>query len=112
MKAPVLNRRLVLEARGQVGDGAGGYVDGWTALGTLWGEVSLRSGRGASGADLALGRMSYRIRVRAAPVGAPDRPQPGQRFRDGARLFLIRAVSEEDTSGRFLRCYAEEELAA
>lgn len=112
MSAPVLNRPLVLEQRGQVSDGAGGLVDSWEALGTLWADVQLRSGRDAGGQDVALGLTVYRIVVRGAPVGAASRPKPGQRFRDGARLFAIRAVAESGADGRFLVCFAEEEVAA
>ncbi|MFO7919993.1 MAG: head-tail adaptor protein, partial [Nioella sp.] len=39
------------------------------------------------------------------------RPTPSQRFRDGARLFHIDAVTENDPGGRFLICYATEEGA-
>jgi head-tail adaptor len=55
---------------------------------------------------------SYRIVVRAAPPGAPSRPQAGQRFREGGRLFAIRAVAEAGGAGRFLVCFAEEEVSA
>jgi head-tail adaptor len=53
--------------------------------------------------------MGYRITVRAAPQGAPSRPKPSQRFRDGARIFSIDAVTESDPGGRFLVCFATEE---
>lgn len=112
MSAPVLNRPLMLEERGQVADGAGGFVESWTELGSLWADVQLRSGRDASGLDAALGLTSYRIVVRGAPQGAVSRPRPGQRFRDGSRYFAVHAVSEEGPDGRFLICFAEEELAA
>lgn len=56
--------------------------------------------------------MGFRITVRAAPQGAPSRPTPLQRFRDGARLFAIEAVTEADPEGRFLVCFAREEEGA
>ena len=56
--------------------------------------------------------MGYRITVRAAPVGAPSRPRPDQRFREGARVFRILAVAERDAVGRYLTCFAEEEEPA
>ena len=55
--------------------------------------------------------MSYRIVVRAAPMGSDARPRPDQRFREGARVFAIRAVAEEDAAGRYLVCFADEEVA-
>jgi head-tail adaptor len=34
------------------------------------------------------------------------------RFRDGARLYRIGAVSEADATGRYLVCFASEETGA
>jgi head-tail adaptor len=34
------------------------------------------------------------------------------RFREGDRAFPIQAVSERDPAGRFLTCFAIEEVAA
>lgn len=109
MKAPVLSRKLVLEAPARVPDGAGGYAETWTQLGTLWGEIALRgSGREVDEAS----RLALKITIRAAPQGAPSRPTAAMRFRDGARLYLIEAVHESDPSGRYLTCFAVEEVAA
>jgi len=110
MRPPVLSRPLVLEARARVADGAGGFVETWEARGTLWAEVAPGAGTAAEGGDVALGALGLRIVVRAAPQGAPDRPVPGQRFRDGARLFAILSVAERDGTGRHLLCHAREEV--
>lgn len=104
---PNLSRRLLLEGPQRVPDGAGGFSETWVPLGQVWGEVMPRTGRDAAG----LARMGYRITVRAAPQGAPSRPTPSQRFRDGARIFQIDAVTESDPGGRFLICFATEEGA-
>ncbi|GAB4283452.1 MAG: head-tail adaptor protein [Roseovarius sp.] len=112
MRAPVrLNRRLVLETAQRVPDGAGGFVEGWVALGELWADIRPRTGRLHAGEAGALSTTGYRIVVRAAPHGAPSRPQPGQRLRQGARVFAITAVAEADGQGRYLTCFAEEEVA-
>ncbi|MCI5095585.1 MAG: head-tail adaptor protein [Rhodobacteraceae bacterium] len=110
MSAPRLNRQLVLETATRTPDGAGGFSRIWTAIGTLWAEVRSRSGREVGGGETTLSRVAYRITVRASPVGAASRPAPGQRFRDGSRLFLIRAVTEQDQEGRYLLCFADEEV--
>ncbi len=107
---PVLNRSLELQQRIEIPDGAGGFSTTWIAKGTLWADVRLRSGRGARQGQTIVGQASYRITVRAAPVGAPSRPRPDQRFREGHRLFSILAVAEADPTGRFLTCYAQEEV--
>lgn len=109
MKAPHLNRRLVLEAPVRVADGAGGYTQSWQALGTHYAEVTARTGREKAGVAVPLSRVAYRIVVRAGLVGSTSRPLPEQRFRDGSRVFNILAVAEADASGRYLTCTAEEE---
>lgn len=112
MKIPRLNRRLTLEAPQKAPDGAGGFVTVWNPLGTIWAELRPRSGgeRGINGAPVS--RVSYRITVRAAPQGSPQRPAPDARYRDGTRLFNIRAVTEMDPQGLYLVCFADEEVVA
>lgn len=111
MRSPVLSRKLVLETVLTTPDGAGGRAESWAVLGTMWGDVSVRSGRETDGASGAQTVTAFRITVRGAPVGASNRPIAGQRFRDGTRLFRILAVSEADRAGRYLTCYANEEAA-
>ena len=110
MRAPRLNRAFVLEQAARTTDDAGGYVEGWTPLGTLWAEVTARSGGSVRGGSTPLGRVRYRIVVRGAPLGSPQRPGPGQRMRDGERVYRIEAVGEHDPQGRYLICYANEEI--
>lgn len=112
MTAPRLNRRLVLEEAQPVADGAGGFSRVWVALGAHWAAVDGGTGRERAGEFVTLSQVSYRITVRATPQGAPSRPRPDQRFRDGARLFCITAVTEVDTDGRYLICTAQEEVLA
>lgn len=106
-----LNRQLVLEAPERVADGAGGYVLGWTVLGTVWAEIRARTGREAAGEDTSMSRTAFRITLRAAPMGAPSRPVAGQRLRDGTRIFTIAAVAEQDSHARYLTCFCQEEAA-
>jgi len=113
MSAPVhLNRRLVLEAPVRALDGAGGHTETWQALGTLWAAVKAGTGREKASEFVTLSTVPYRIVVRASPEGAPSRPKPDQRFRDGARVYRILAVSEYDPGARYLTCHATEEVAA
>lgn len=112
MTLPKLNRILVLEAAERISDGAGGYDETWVAQGELWADVRLRSGRETTGEGGALSSTGYRVIVRAAPYGAPSRPVAGQRFRDGSRIFNIHAVGETGGDGKYLTCFAEEEVAA
>lgn len=112
MKAPHLNRRLVLEAPSRTADGAGGFDETWAPLGEVWAEVTARVGSERREAGMPVSSVAYRIVVRAAPQGAAMRPEPGQRFREGARVFMIRAVAERGADTRHLVCFADEEVAA
>ena len=111
MARVTLNRQLVLEAPGRVADGAGGFDQAWVVLGTIWAEVVARTGREVTEGSVQMSSTSYRITVRAAPFGAPSRPAPEQRLRDGTRVFRIEAVADRDPAGRYLTCYATEEVA-
>lgn len=112
MIAPVLSRPLTLETPERTADGAGGYTHVWTARGVLWAEVTARSGRTTKKGGAAVSRQSYRIVVRARPIGAPDRPTPVQRFRQGSRVFRILSVHERSPDGRYLTCITTEEVSA
>lgn len=108
---PRLNRKLVLETPIRASDGSGGFVETWTELGALWAEVTPRTGRERSEQGAVVSSTGYRVTVRAAPFGEDHRPRPEQRFRDGARVYVIQSVTERDPAGRFLTCIAEEEVA-
>lgn len=112
MEVPRLNRELVLEDRQLSADGAGGSVETWVPLGTLWADIRPGSGREEALQGVTLSSVALRIIVRAAPPDAPSRPRPDQRFREGARLYRIVAVTERDPAGAFLTCFAQEEVAA
>ncbi len=112
MSAPKLNRRLLLETPVRAADGAGGFAETWTSLGSLWAEVTARTGRERAEAGVLVSTVAYRIVVRGALYGATGRPKPEQRFREGERVFVIQAVAERDPEGRYLTCFAEEEVAA
>ena len=110
MSEPQLNRPLVLERPVQVADGAGGFALSWQTVGTLWGEIRAGSGRDPAGVEITLATVPYRITVRGAPVGSPQRPVPEQRFRDGTRVYHILAVTERDADGLYLSCFSREEV--
>ncbi|WP_136442335.1 phage head closure protein [Pacificoceanicola onchidii] len=106
-----LNRRLTLESAERTPDGAGGFVEAWQALGTLWAHVEPRTGRLAGGGTGEVSVMRYRITVRGAPMGHSNRPKPGQRFVAQGRVFNIEAVSEDKARGLYLVCHCEEEVS-
>ncbi len=110
MSGAVLNRRLVLEEASRVADGAGGFTEAWTPIGVVWAALKPGTGRERIGGNLTLSAVPYRITVRAAPFGAPSRPRPDQRFREGARLFRILAVADHDPDRAYLTCHCTEEV--
>ncbi|MEL7025699.1 MAG: head-tail adaptor protein [Pseudomonadota bacterium] len=109
MRAPKLNRKFTLEAVSAAPDGSGGFVETWASLGTVWAELKGSSGRDQDIDEAALSRANFRITLRAAPAGASERPLPGQRFREGSRIFPILAVVDHDPDGRWLSCVVREE---
>ena len=111
MRLPRLNRKLVLETPEQVPDGAGGFTDSWVEQGTLWAQITPRTGAEATGEDTAMSRSRLKIIVRAAGQDAPSRPRPEQRFREGIRVFHILSVTESDADAHYLVCHAQEEMA-
>jgi head-tail adaptor len=105
---PRLARRLMLEERASLPDGAGGFAVSWRGVGTLWADMAPRTGREDFLAAQARPIVRWRIVVRGAPVGAPARPRADQRLREGDRVFNILTVAEADPAGRFLEIVAEE----
>lgn len=109
MTRPKLKRWLVLESAADVADGSGGLLRAWVLAGRHWADVAPGTGRDTDGEEVRQATVPLRITVRASAVGAPSRPVPGQRFRDGSRVFAILAVTERDPDGRYLVCSAREE---
>ena len=113
MTAPVrLLRRLVLETAETVADGSGGFAVTWIPQGTLWADVTARAGHEEFAGAAVRPRVRYRIVVRGAPIGAPSRPRTDQRLREGARVFDILTVTEQDAHGRHLEILADEGVLA
>lgn len=112
MNVPRLNRQLVLETLVRAPDNGGGFTEVWVALGTLWAEVTARTGRERDEAGTPLSSVTYKIVVPSAPHGSLARPVAEQRFREGQRIFGIQAVADADHDGRYLICHATEEIVA
>jgi head-tail adaptor len=107
-----LGRALVLEALLRVPDGLGGFSETWVPRGTLWAEVVPGAGRDLVREEVAGSAVPLRITVRGARPGAPSRPAAGDRFREGDRRYRVVAVTERDPEGRYLLCWAVEEVLA
>lgn len=111
-RLPRLNRRLTLEDPQRIPDGAGGFITAWVPQGVHWAYLKPRTGRERAEGGGPMSQVNYNAVVRAAPLFSPSRPKPEQRFRDGGRIFHIRAVTEYDDAGHYLTCFVEEEVVA
>ena len=112
MSVPRLNRRLILESPYRVSDSAGGFTQDWVPIGVIWGDVRSRTGKQNASAGAPVSSVAYKIIVRAEPPGHSGRPLPEQRLRDGSRVFNLTAITEYDADGRYLACFADEEIVA
>ena len=77
-------------------DGAGGFEAGWLANGGLWVELRERSRRLRADDLGPASELRARIVLRAAPDGHPNRVEPGDRFRELARVWIVEAVHQDD----------------
>lgn len=102
------SRRLVRLVQIRQPDGAGGYGSSWIEAGALWADVVARTG-GLRVTELGdEPRLRLKITTPGVPQGHASRPAPGDRLRDGTRLYEIEAVHEADPLGRALTLFASE----
>jgi SPP1 family predicted phage head-tail adaptor len=98
-----LRRRLVLEAPVATHDGLGGATQAFATVAAVWARVEWLSGR----EEWVRGRpeqaTTHRVTLRWR-----NGVDSGQRLRDGARLYDIRAVADPDGGRRRLVCLVEE----
>ena len=80
MKLPRLNRLLALEEAQRTPDGAGGFTEVWTELGQLWGEITSRTGRERSEAEVPLSTVGVRIVYGVRRLGHHHGPSRNRGF--------------------------------
>ena len=98
-----LRHRLTIMRPVRSGDEGGGATVVWTALASVWGQVSARSGREIVQGDTSSARGSFRIVMRYR-----NDVDATMRLNLGARVFEILAVRDEDGTKRWLTCECEE----
>ena len=111
MSLPRLCRLMYPDSPVRQSDRAGGFTESWLELGAMWCEVLVRNGCATVQGGAPVSAVSYKVTVRSAPMGHPERPTAGQRFSDGTRHFHIRAVAERAGIGSFPVCFVDEEVA-
>ena len=99
-----MTARLDLEAPQALPDGQGGATITWEVTASLWARIEPISFVVEERAAAEGGTISHRIWVRFR-----DGISAGQRFRKGARVFLVKLVHDPDETRRYLVCQCEEE---
>jgi SPP1 family predicted phage head-tail adaptor len=100
-----LKHRLVLEEPLESPDGAGGVRRSYATVTTLWAAVTPVSARGNVVADDVGANVTHRIIIRSGSDVSTR-----HRLREGARIFRILALQDQDGSGRFIEINAEERV--
>lgn len=96
-----LNRRLVLQAPSESDDGAGGVTRGYTAVTTLWAQVTPQPMRADVAADSLGAALRFRIVIRSrADVTTRHR------FQEGAVVYRI-VAARPSADRRFLEIDAD-----
>lgn len=98
-----LNRRLTLQEPVETADGAGGVTRTYADVTTLWASVVPVSARYDIVAAGAGATVTHRITIRSG-VDITTR----HRFTEGARIYQVVDVRDEDASRRFRVIHAEE----
>ena len=103
MTAGALRKRLTLQSESVTPDGSGGYAGNWTAIATLWGEIT-PSTRYYDYTNSER-RVTHSIRVR---YRNDVNISTGMRLVYGSRAFTIRYIVIEEEKKRWLELLVEE----
>ena len=103
-----LNRKFTLEALAATPDGAGGQAEVWAPLGEHFVSLTASAGRERNPGGRPSARVTHTCWLRYYDYDDPARPRPDQRFREGTRIYAIRAIAEADDLRRYLVCWLEE----
>lgn len=92
-----LRTELALEQMSPVPDGAGGFVESWTDIATLFARLEPVAARDRFGADQTLEEVTHRVTMRHRTDVVS-----GMRLTWGTRRFLVLTVHDPDETGRYL----------
>lgn len=98
-----LRTRLILEEAIRTSDGGGGSDVTWNTVDEVWAAVRPTGGGEGFASDRLAGQLSHTILIRYRSDVKPE-----MRFRDGARVYDIRAMFDPDRRRHWLRCLAQE----
>ena len=92
-----LRKRVTLEQPVEIPDTIGGVTRSFATLAVLWAQIAPAGGAERFVAVQAQEQITHRVRLRFR-----DDVTAAMRLRLGARLLLIRNVSDEDETRRYL----------
>lgn len=98
-----LRHRITLEAPLRVPDGAGGVIETWSLVASLWARIADRAGSETFSADGIAGTLTHEITMRPHPDLVPR-----NRIRLGTRTFHILAVRTLGEPTSRITCLCEE----
>jgi SPP1 family predicted phage head-tail adaptor len=98
-----LRTRLTLEAPSRTSDGAGGSGIAWESVSDVWARVTPLTGNEDLSLDRVAGTLRHEIVIRYRAGVTLE-----MRFRDGSRVYDIRAAFDPDARRHWLKCIAEE----
>lgn len=98
-----LNRRVTLQAVTRAPDGAGGYVETWIDLATIWSKVEALCGRELFLAQQVQAELSHRVTIRFR-----HKITPAMRLKYGIRILEIVAPINPDEGTELLQLMCKE----
>ena len=100
----MLRHELSLQQAQRTGDGAGGFVESWAEIATVFARIEPVSANSFFRADQRLERATHSITIRYRSDVAS-----GMQFVKAGRNFLILTVIDPDETARYLVCTTREE---
>jgi len=99
-----LRTELALENVTLAQDGAGGHVEHWAEVATVFARLEPLRADMRFGGDQTLESVTHRVILRFR-----EAVKSGMRFKKGERLFAILTVHDPDETRRYLLCRTREQ---
>lgn len=99
-----LRHRVEIQQAAIVGDGAGGHVENWSTMATVFAAIEPLRASDRFGADQRLESVTHRVTIRAR-----GDVESGMRLARDGRVLDIRTVHDPDETGRYLTLGVEEQ---
>jgi SPP1 family predicted phage head-tail adaptor len=99
-----LRQRVEIRQASLTSDGAGGFVEEWATIATVFAAIEPLSAVSRFGADRRVENISHRVTLRMRGDVAS-----GMRLSMDGRVFEIRTVHDPDETGRWLVLAVQEE---